>query len=92
MAISDRSSRPPDRSSRPADNAPDPSLNGVASRQHQGLHRPNDDRRVQQALDNVGLEDRGEVLEDQLRDRRSRGAPPAGINDEMVDESPPTMP
>lgn len=49
---------------------------GIASGQHQGLHRPNDDQRVGQVLDDIGLDDQGEVLEDQLRDRRSRGAPP----------------
>lgn len=50
---------------------------GVASNRHQGLHQPADDQRIEQALDDVGLEDLGEVLEDDLRDRRSRGAPPS---------------
>jgi len=50
---------------------------GVASGKHQGLRRPADDQRIEQALDDVGLEDQGEVLEDDLRDRRSRGAPPS---------------
>lgn len=50
---------------------------GQASAKHQGLHRPADDQRIGQALDDVGLEDQGEVLEDELRDRRSSGAPPS---------------
>ena len=50
---------------------------GIASNRHQGLRRPADDQRVEQSLDHVGLEDRGDVLEDHLRDRRSRGAEPA---------------
>lgn len=58
---------------------------GQASARHQGLHRPNDDQRVGQALDDVGLDDQGEVLEDELRDRRSRGAPPA--NDVRSDDA-----
>lgn len=50
---------------------------GIASNRHQGLRRPADDQRIEQSLDDVGLEDLGEVLEDDLRDRRSRGAPPS---------------
>lgn len=50
---------------------------GVASARHQGLHRPRDDRRIQQALADVGLDDEGDVLEDHLRNRRRHGAPPA---------------
>lgn len=45
-----------------------------ASNPHHGLRQPADDQRVKQALDDVGLDDQGEVLEDQLRDRRSSGA------------------
>jgi hypothetical protein len=50
---------------------------GVASGQHHGLHRPDVGQPVEQALDQVDLADQGEVAEDQWRDRRSRGAPPA---------------
>lgn len=46
-----------------------------ASGQHQALTRPADDQRVAQALDHVGLEDQGDVVEDQLRDRRGSGVP-----------------
>jgi hypothetical protein len=41
------------------------------------LHRPDVGQPVEQALDQVDLTDQGEVAEDQWRDRRSRGAPPA---------------
>lgn len=57
--------------------APVMAAGGQASAKHQGLHRPADDQRIEQALDDVGLEDRGDVLEDELRDRRSSGAPPS---------------
>lgn len=50
---------------------------GVASGQHHGLRRPDVGQPVEQALDHVDLSDQGEVAEDQWRDRRSRGAPPA---------------
>jgi len=66
----------PERPSRTTADTPLTRSSGVASGQHQGLHRPSDDQRVGQALDDVGLEDQGDVLEDQLRDRRSRGVPP----------------
>lgn len=56
--------------------APDPG-SGVASGQHHGLRRPDVGQPVEQALDQVDLADQGEVAEDQWRDRRSRGAPPA---------------
>ena len=46
---------------------------GQGSGKHQGLHRPADDQRVEHALDHVGLEDRGESIEDHLRDRHSKG-------------------
>lgn len=46
---------------------------GLASGKHQGLRQPADDERVEDALDNTGLEDRGELMEDHLRDRRSKG-------------------
>lgn len=61
----------------PRDKNPDQTRSsGVASAKHRGLHRPDDDQRVEQALDDVGLEDRGDVVEDQWRDRRSRGGAP----------------
>ncbi|WP_368565681.1 hypothetical protein [Pseudoxanthomonas sp. UTMC 1351] len=50
---------------------------GIASGQHQGLRRPDVGQPVEKALDQVDLTDQGEVAEDQWRDRRSRGAPPA---------------
>ena len=78
----------PERPSRPATDTPLTRSSGVASGQHQGLHRPSDDQRVEQALDDVGLEDQGDVLEDQLRDRRSRGAPPEDDTGEDVDQAP----
>jgi len=46
-----------------------------AGGQHQGLRQPDDDQRVEQALDDVGLEDQGDAVEDQLRDRRGSGVP-----------------
>ena len=55
-----------------------------ASGKHQGLHQPNDDQRVEQTLDKIGLEDdpesQGEMIEDQLRDRRGSGIP--AVDDE----------
>ena len=56
---------------------------GEASGKHQGLRQPADDQRVEAALDDVGLDDRGESMEDQLRDRRGKGA--RGGHDEAVD-------
>lgn len=48
-----------------------------ASGQHEGLRHPvDDDQRVEQRLDDVGPDDQGEVVEDQLRDRRSSGKGP----------------
>jgi hypothetical protein len=46
---------------------------GEASGKHQGLRQPADDARVGDALDNIGLSDRGEEMEDHLRDRHSKG-------------------
>ena len=58
-----------------------------ASGKHQGLHQPNDDQRVEQTLDKIGLEDdpesQGEMIEDQLRDRRGSGIP--AVDDERND-------
>lgn len=50
-----------------------------ASGRHEGLRHPvDDDQRVEQRLDDVGLDDQGDVLDDALRDRRGSGvAPPA---------------
>ena len=49
---------------------------GEAGGQHQPVRRPDHDQAIEQRLDDVGLEDRGDVLEDDLRDRRSRGGLP----------------
>ena len=50
-----------------------------ASGRHEGLRHPvDDDQRVEQRLDDIGLDDQGDVLDDELRDRGSSGiAPPA---------------
>ena len=60
----------------------DPSLNpprtpaSDASGRHEGLRHPvDDDQRVEQRLDDVGLDDQGDILDDELRDRRSSGVP-----------------
>jgi hypothetical protein len=50
-----------------------PDAAGRASGKHQGLRQPADDVRVEDAVDNIGLSDRGESMEDHLRDRRSKG-------------------
>lgn len=55
---------------------PDAARAGEAGGQHQPVRRPDHDQSVEQRLDDVGLDDRGDVLEDDLRDRRSRGGPP----------------
>ena len=45
-----------------------------AGGQQEGLRHPVDDtQRVKQRLDEVGLDDQGDVADDQLRDRRSSG-------------------
>ena len=54
---------------------------GEAGGQHQPVRRPDQDQSIEQRLDDVGLEDRGDVLEDDLRDRRSRGLPPDADRD-----------
>jgi hypothetical protein len=46
---------------------------GVASGKRQGLREPADDGRVADAVDHIGLSDRGKSMEDHLRDRRSKG-------------------
>lgn len=54
-----------------------------ASGQHEGLRHPvDDDQRVEQRLDDVGLDDQGDAVEDQLRDRRSSGSGAAGSGDD----------
>jgi hypothetical protein len=57
-------------------NQPNPGTTGAgeASGKHQGLRQPADDERVEDAVDNIGLSDRGERMEDHLRDRNSKGA------------------
>lgn len=50
---------------------------GEAGAQSQPLRRGGDaSRRVKQRLGEVGLEDRGDRLDDERRDRRSSGRPP----------------
>lgn len=48
---------------------------GEASGKHQGLRQPADDQDVEQKLDDVSLEGRGEIVEDELRNRGSNGTP-----------------
>lgn len=55
---------------------------GEAGGRHQPVRRPDHDQSIEQRLDDVGLEDRGDVLEDDLRDRRSRGLPPDADRDQ----------
>ena len=59
---------------------------GEAGGQHQPVRRPDRDQSVEQRLDDVGLEDRGDVLEDDLRDRRSRGLPQESDRDIADDD------
>jgi hypothetical protein len=60
-----------------------PAARGEASGKHQGLRQPADDQRVEDALDNTGLADRGELMEDHLRDRHSKGV--RGGYDDSID-------
>ena len=46
---------------------------GIASGKRQGLHEPDKDGDVADALANVSLKDRGTVMEDHLRDKRGNG-------------------
>ena len=62
-------------------NAPERLRSGEASGRHQSLRRPDDAKRIERALHVVGLEDQGDVVEDQLRDRRSSGLPVADDSD-----------
>lgn len=59
---------------------------GEAGGQHQPVRRPDHDQPVEQRLDDVGLEDRGDVLEDELRDRRGSGVPPS-VDRDIADPS-----
>ncbi len=56
---------------------------GVASGQKQGLRQPDDDKRVEDALDTVRLRDSGAAVEDQVRDKRGKGV--RGGFDDSVD-------
>lgn len=46
---------------------------GEAGGQHQGLRQPADDQNVEDKLDQVDLQTRGDEVEDRLRDSRSKG-------------------
>ncbi|RPE79954.1 hypothetical protein [Vulcaniibacterium tengchongense] len=59
----------------PRDLVRPPEPGGEISGQHHGLRRPGDEQRLDQALREADLEDRGESVEDRLRDRRSSGVP-----------------
>lgn len=72
---------------RPNQDAPrDIDRRGEASGQHEPVRRPDHDQSVEQRLDDVSLEGRGDVLEDELRDRRSRGLPPDADRDVADDD------
>jgi hypothetical protein len=60
----------------PRNTGGDASRASEASGRHHGLYRPGNEQRVDQKLDKVGLDDQGDMLEDEQRDRRSRGAAP----------------
>ena len=68
-------------------NAPERLHSGEASGRHQGLRRPNEAERIGRALHLVSLEEQGEVVEDQWRDRRSSGLPGADNDDNASWES-----
>ncbi len=55
---------------------------GVASGQKTGLHQPSDDNRIEDKLENVDLQSRGSRVNDQLRDKRSKGV--AGEYDDSI--------
>lgn len=62
---------------KPAADNPAVTRRGEAGGQSQPLRRgDNDSQRAKQKLDDVGLQDRGEVFEDEQRDRGSSGRPP----------------
>ncbi len=48
---------------------------GTASGAKTGLHRPSDDNRIQDKLENVDLASRGLKVNDHLRDKRGNGVP-----------------
>jgi hypothetical protein len=48
---------------------------GEASSRHQPLRRPGHEQQTRPRLEEVSLEDHGEAIEDELRDRRSSGQP-----------------
>jgi hypothetical protein len=52
-------------------------LSREASGKHQGVRQPGDDQRVEQALDDAGLDDLGASVEDEIRGRRGSGVAPA---------------
>ena len=54
-----------------------------ASGKHQGLRDPGNDEAAKDALDSVGLDDRGAAAEDHLRDRRGKGV--RGAYDDSID-------
>lgn len=56
---------------------------GEASGQSQGLRQPDDDKRVEDALDTVRLRDSGAAVEDQVRDKRGKGV--RGGYDDSID-------
>jgi len=58
---------------------------GEASGKHQGMYRPDGQREVEDKLENVGLGDRGESMEDHLRDKRGKGV--AGEYDDATEAS-----
>ena len=59
---------------------------GVASGQKQGLRQPDDDKRVEDALDTVRLRDSGAAVEDQNRDKGSKGVR-GGFDDSVDDDA-----
>jgi len=59
------------------DTSRDLARRGEAGGQHQPVRRPDHDQPVEQRLDDVGLDDQGDILEDELRDRRGSGLPPS---------------
>lgn len=64
------------RSSGPGSRGPGSDASEASGR-HEGLRHPVDDaQRVEQRLDDVGLDDQGDVIDDELRDRRSSGTKP----------------
>jgi len=55
---------------------------GEASGKKTGLHQPSDDNRIQDKLENVDLDSRGEKVHDHLRDKRGNGV--AGDYDDSI--------